>query len=508
MDLQKRTAIAVGLSVLIVVIYSLIVPKVYHIENKEVTANITHASTSYPAQSAAPEKSVEPAKQEQLPKYEPIIFIKDNVIFEFSPFGATLVRASFPKYKYEVSSKTLLGTDKWSDLKFSHKISNNGVFFKYQDSQKEIIKEYKYNKDYYVELSITYRNLTSSSAKVSYSIITEFTPLTQILESFKETLVMGNDGILLRNNTLRIKKGTSLSFSQVKWYGLRDKYFAYLISPIAQQPLGLSLGRNTEGDDLLTLGMPDKDVAPGASIVDSFTYYCGPQQANTLSQAGIGFENVRYFGKLDGLAKFLLKCLVFVRDRLNSWGLAIIILTIITFVVLYPLTMKQMHSMKKMQVLQPEIEAIRKKYKDEPQKLNKEVMELYRKHNANPLGGCLPIILQIPIFFALYQALNRGIELKGASFLWIKDLSEPDRIFNISGKDINLLPILMMATMFFQQKLSMKSMSSAQAEQQKMMLWIMPIMFGFIFYNMPSGLVLYWFVNSILMTLSQWKALK
>jgi YidC/Oxa1 family membrane protein insertase len=165
--------------------------------------------------------------------------------------------------------------------------------------------------------------------------------------------------------------------------------------------------------------------------------------------------------------------------------------------------------MKEMQALQPKIDSLRKQHKDNPQKLNKEIMELYKEHKVNPLGGCLPMVLQIPIFFALYQALIRSIDLKGATFLWIKDLSEPDRIFMLQfsmpflGNELNLLPILMVVVMFLQQKLTTPASSGMSSEQQKMMLYLMPVIFLFIFYRMPAGLVLYWLVNSTLMFLFQ-----
>ena len=508
MDLQKRTAIAVGLSIVIVIGYSLIIPKPQHIENKDVTNvinEISPAALSLVAQEPTVAKPQPPIVKQI--DYKPVMFSLDKVNFEFSRLGANLVKVSFPAYQYDVSSAALLRTEQWSTLEFTPHVYKNSIVFHYKDSQQEITKEYKFKSDYYVELNITYLNLTSSAPDSFIIINSEFTPLPQSLENFKEYFVMGSDGNILRNSTLKIKKGTSQSYNQLKWYGLRDKYFAYIISPVSAIS-SVNFAKNTDGNDIITLNLAGQSLTANAQINASLLFYCGPQDSTALKLAGFGFEQVRYFGKLDGLAKFLLTSLVFIKDKINSWGMGIIILTIVIFVILYPLTLKQMHSMKKMQVLQPEMDELRKKYKEDPKRLNKEVMELYRKHNANPLGGCLPVILQIPIFFALYQALNRGIELKGAHYLWIKDLSEPDRLFSISGKDINLLPVLMMFTMFFQQKLSMKSMSSMQAEQQKMMLWIMPIMFGVIFYNMPSGLVLYWFTNSILMTLSQWKALK
>jgi YidC/Oxa1 family membrane protein insertase len=198
----------------------------------------------------------------------------------------------------------------------------------------------------------------------------------------------------------------------------------------------------------------------------------------------------------------------------HNWGWAIVLLSLAIYLVLFPLSLKQMRSMKEMQALQPRILELREMYKDNPQKLNKEIMELYREHKVNPFGGCLPLILQIPVFFALYQALMRSVALKGASFLWIKDLSEPDKLFTLKtnipiiGNEINLLPVLMMIGMFIQQKLSLGSSSSGSAEQQKMMLVIFPVLFGIIFYHMPAGLVLYWFINSTLMLIYQMRISK
>ena len=153
------------------------------------------------------------------------------------------------------------------------------------------------------------------------------------------------------------------------------------------------------------------------------------------------------------------------------------------------------------------MEQLKKQHKDNPQKLNKEIMELYKKYKINPLSGCLPILLQMPIFIALYQALMKCIELRNTSFFWIKDLSSPDAVslpftLPLIGNSINILPLIMIGAMFVQQKMSSKTMGSAvtpeQKEQQKIMLIVMPVVFGFIFYSMPSGLVLYWVVNTLL----------
>ena len=160
-----------------------------------------------------------------------------------------------------------------------------------------------------------------------------------------------------------------------------------------------------------------------------------------------------------------------------------------------------------MHELHPEMEKLKAQHKDNPQKLNKEILELYKKYNINPLSGCLPLLLQMPIFIALYQALLKSVDLRNATFLWIKDLSMPDAValpfsLPLLGSSINVLPLLMVVLMVAQQKISTKVMGSAvtaeQKQQQQMMLVIMPVVFGFIFYSMPSGLVLYWVTNTVL----------
>ena len=164
-------------------------------------------------------------------------------------------------------------------------------------------------------------------------------------------------------------------------------------------------------------------------------------------------------------------------------------------------------SMKRMQLIQPQMNKLREHHKKNPEKLNKEMMELYKKHKVNPFGGCLPMVIQIPIFIALYVALSKSVILINSQFLWIKDLSSPDRVFlpitlPVLGNYIHLLPLLMCGAMVIQQRftqIKMEGQDPAMEAQQKMMAVMMPIVFGFIFYQMPSGLVLYWLTNTMIM---------
>ncbi|MCK4816573.1 YidC/Oxa1 family insertase periplasmic-domain containing protein, partial [bacterium] len=270
------------------------------------------------------------------------------------------------------------------------------------------------------------------------------------------------------------------------------------------QPFGKQ--RVTSGVETATIYL-----VPGARYNYNVSYYIGPQDMKILSAGHQGFELIVSFGVFDPISKGLLYVMRFLNEHIRSWGACIILISVMIFLLLFPLTAKSMASMKKMQELQPEIEQLRKLYKDQPQKLNKDIMNLYRENKVNPFGGCLPMFLQIPVFFALYQALMRSVDLKGAEFLWIEDLAEPDRLFTLKdsfpviGNEINLLPLIMVVAMFMQQKLSMKSSSGSTTmqEQQKIMMFFFPLIFGFLFYHFPSGLTLYWVSYTILSVLSQ-----
>ena len=253
-------------------------------------------------------------------------------------------------------------------------------------------------------------------------------------------------------------------------------------------------------------------IKPGETSEQKYIIYAGPSDIASLRQVGYGLDESINYGFFGGISKFILAVMKFFYNIVHSWGLAIILLSVFLNVILFPLTMKSFKSMQKMQELHPQMEKLKVQYKGNPQKLNQEIMELYKKYKINPFSGCLPMLLQMPIFFALYQALMKSIELRGTKFLWIKDLSMPDAVpipftLPLIGNSINILPLVMVVAMVLQQKISTKTMGSAitveQREQQKIMLIVMPIMFGFIFYNMPSGLVLYWVVNTVLTVVEQ-----
>jgi YidC/Oxa1 family membrane protein insertase len=260
-------------------------------------------------------------------------------------------------------------------------------------------------------------------------------------------------------------------------------------------------------------------IAPGQAWEGRVLLYAGPKEYERLRALGLqdtinfgGFPVPRKWGGLPmaWIGVPILLLMNWVYKYVGNYGVAIILLTVLSKVLFYPLTVKSMRSMKAMQTLQPLVNTLRNKYKSDPQRLQKETMELYRKHGANPLGGCLPMVAQVPVFYALYLALSVSVELQSAPFvcfgqvpawvpllggdhMWICDLAGPD--------PTKALPILMGISMFVQQKMTP---TSGDPRQQKMMLFIMPVFFTWMFLGLASGLNLYWTLSNVLQILQQW----
>lgn len=229
--------------------------------------------------------------------------------------------------------------------------------------------------------------------------------------------------------------------------------------------------------------------------------YTGPKDIDELEEAGHTLRRALDLGWFTIVALPLLQLLRFLYRFTGNHGVDIILLTVLIKLLFYPLTKKSFQSMKAMQKLQPEMERIKEAYKDKPEQMNQAVMEMYRKHKVNPLGGCLPMFLQLPVFIGLYNALLNAVELRHAPFVgWIQDLSAPDRLGDfqlpfVTGAGIPVLTLIMGASMLVQQK--MTPTTTADPMQQRMMM-LMPVVFTFMFINFPAGLTLYWLVNNIL----------
>ena len=290
----------------------------------------------------------------------------------------------------------------------------------------------------------------------------------------------------------------------VAWIGFETKYF--IASIISQNPTLTSISLVKDAQNMVSTSLkgPQNLIPPGQTGVFNYALYLGPKDHDILKAQGVGLENAIDFGDwLKWLAMPLLVALQFLYKFVNNYGIAILLLTLLIKIIFWPLGNKSYKSMKDMQKLQPKLAELREKHKNDKTKISQETMALYKTHKVNPIGGCLPMVIQIPVFFGLYKTLLYSIELRHAPFcLWIQDLSAPDMLFGhipawfplIGGFAMGPLPILMGATMFIQQKMSPPA---GEPMQQKLML-LMPVVFTFMFLNFPSGLVLYWLFQNIL----------
>ena len=291
-----------------------------------------------------------------------------------------------------------------------------------------------------------------------------------------------------------------LPVTQMKWLGVEDQYFISAAVPMTTVRNGFFRAgtylsepqRNVQSERKLSpyfgVALPPTNLQPNLLVESEFKMYYGPKEDEELMKFGHNLV-VSHDMTLEVLAGPLLDLLRMIYGYVGNYGVAIIILTIIVRLVLFPLTYKGMKSMKRMQQLSPRMKKLQAKYKNNKEKLNKEMMGLYRKNRVNPLGGCLPMLLQLPVFFALYSSLSSAVELRHAPFiLWISDLSQPD--------GLGITPLLMGASMYFQQKLTPQTamMDPTQAKVMQML----PFIFTIFTFTFPSGLTLYWVTSNIL----------
>lgn len=300
------------------------------------------------------------------------------------------------------------------------------------------------------------------------------------------------------------KKGFQVS-GDVDWAGVIKKYFVILLKP--EWKILSAEGRADAPSLWSRVRMEPLTLAAGGMVQKEIFIYAGPQRYETLADFKANFENILSRGFFGPLKIIFLKALKASHQFTHNFGWDIIILTVLIKLLFSPLTHMSYKSMEKMKIVQPRVKSLQERFKNDPARMNKEMMELYKRNRVNPMGGCLPMLLQIPIFIAFYQVLSEAIELRGAPFVgWIQNLAEPDRLFMLPfslpllGDSFNLLPLFMIASMVVQQK--MTPQSGVTPEQQKIFAF-MPLIFGFIFYKMPSGLVLYWFLNNVLSIIQQ-----
>ena len=298
------------------------------------------------------------------------------------------------------------------------------------------------------------------------------------------------------------------------WVSLKNQFFVTLLTPdlpgtgVSVRPRKLDF-LNDKGDATIALSSDAHFDLSGLGANEKVTagmdFYVGPKEIFRLQNMDRNQEAVMQFGWFGAVSKILLLGMKKIHSFIPNWGLAIIIITILLKILFWPLTQISARSAKKMQKIQGPMKELTEKYKEDPKRKNEEMMKLYRKHKVNPLGGCLPMLVQIPIFIGFFYMIRTSSELRFAEFLWVSDLSQPEKIFSwginlpVLGQYFNLLPILMSTTMFFQMKMT----PTAGSSEQQAILKFMPVMMLVMLYNFSSGLCLYWTVQNLMTILQQ-----
>ena len=375
-------------------------------------------------------------------------------------------------------------TQDLSHLDSAHPVGH--LTFRYHDTQKNVDVEKEltfHHGSYVVDIAIRTQGLTTP---VDVTLGTNF----GIVEWGEGFIGLMGSASLVDDKVLKeTPDGEAERKGDVKWSAIQDKYFLSVLMP---QKASAALAKK-EGDKLVSAGV--RFATPGNGATMAMQLYAGPKEYDTLKRLNVGLEDTIDFGwfvfgswgLVKAVAKPIFYVLRFLYEFTHNYGVTIILLTMLIKLMFVPLQYKSYKSMKQMQVIQPKVLALQTKFKDDRERLNKELIKLYKDHRVNPVGGCLPMVLQMPVFVALFNILYMTIDLRQAPFmLWIKDLSVQDPYY--------VLPIVMGATMVIQQKITPTTMDPTQA---KIMLFL-PVFMTFLFVNFPAGLVLYWLTNNTL----------
>ena len=398
--------------------------------------------------------------------------------------------------------------DTFLAMKTSYQMSENEleVPLVFENSVVKVNKTYKFTKNSYV-INVAYSILNKSNNTIKSSTYLQFihdgttNQGSAMMPSFTGTAYFNDE-----------EKFTKLAFDDVNkkpfslitnngWIGIIQRYFvgAWILPP--QTPRELYSKKVAENiyasGTLASLG----ELGSGDTKVFTSELFVGPQSKDDLKAAAEGLSYTVDYGWLTFIASPLFSVLSGIQKAVINWGVAIILLTILIKLLFYPLSAASYRSMAQMREVAPRLQSMKEKFGDDKQKMQQAMMELYKTEKINPLGGCLPILVQIPVFIALYWVLLGSVELRGAPFLYIGDLSVPDSLFGtLWFVPLGPLPLLMAASMFLQMKLNPKPTDPMQAR----LMMMMPIIFSVFFFFFPSGLVLYWLVNNILSIGQQW----
>ncbi len=351
------------------------------------------------------------------------------------------------------------------------------LVFSFSDGTMSIVKKLTFNNDNF-DIALTIETINAPSYRLPVG--TNFGVFDREQREHKGPVILHN------NDRQEYDNGMSESEffnGNINWIAQEDKYFTAAIMPVTAIDGAEVWKEGANAEIAIKITQPKSD----------FILYAGPKEYDRLEKFGVGLEHMIDFGWFAFIAMPLFWVLKFLYKYFGNYGWAIIVLTIAVRIPFIPILNKSQQSMKKMQKIQPMMAELKEKHKKDPNKMQKETMALYKKHKVNPIGGCLPMFLQIPVFIALYNVLLKAIELRGAPFaFWITDLAVKDPFY--------VLPIVMGGTMVLQQKMTPTAMDPKQAK----MMMLMPIVFTFMFLSFPAGLVLYWLVNNVLGIIQQY----
>lgn len=520
--MEKRLFLAILLSFCVLYGWSaLVATPSKNIVKKQSDSSIEIKKESFPEQNSSSLPPIQEQKAENLAIVE-----TDQIKAVFTNIGGVLDGIFLKEYQKPLPISDLVNLFGYDKNIFTlAKKSDGEIVYIFEDESLKITKAYKLNKceirlSIEIEKKKEHSKLDNINFKI-YSIkMSNFKSKIKDEKffmqerSFFEYVINSKDGFVRKNNAFQFSaKERMQKTTNVTWIGFRDRYLCGIIKPLF----------SSNGFSIIPMDKERLEIDLEAKKTEKkyeFLMFFGPEDVSILEKIEKSFKEIkRYYRNdfFDAIAKFIDFLMRNIYKIVPNWGLAIILIGLVVYFSMYPLTLQSFSSMRKMQKIQPKIANLKEKYKNNPQKMNQEMMEIYKEEKINPLGGCLPLLLQMPVFIGLYQVLWRNVSLKGASFLWIKDLSAPDRLFLFKqnlpfiGNEINILPILMIFVMFIQQKISMKTMVLSdpdQIAQQKMMSIIFPIMLGFIFYHMASGLNLYFTLFYLLSAFTQWKMSK
>ena len=493
--MDKRFFIAIIITILFLIGYQTFIAKYYPQKQTPVTEEVQVPAQSVPSIETTPTKAdlflegeiIETKEAAPLPQAQ-----IGNFIVTYSTRGGYIKSVKWEAFDDALLFQNIGYIPQDKDKNFTAAIKRDRISFASNDGSKK-------------EFIIQGNTITIKLTRPTSSIILFYNPLdTNSLGQRYQEFFYSKDDTVLRESVSKVKDN---NISAVEFAGSRNRYYCISLLKGTYNIQTLKKDKNA----YLILSEPTREIA----------LYVGPQRVEDLEPFGL--QSIVSYGKINPIAHAIIKLLYFFYSFTKNWGIAIILFSIAAYLVLFPLTLKSSKGMKEMKDFQRlhkgEIDKIKEKYKDNQHKIHEATMEIYKKYGFNPLkgcaSGCLPMFFQIPLIWAFWSVTPRAWMFKNAGFLWIKDLSLPDKAMHLPftlpfglGDWLNILPVLTAIAMFLQMKYANPHMDPEQEQQQKMMAFIFPIMIGWFTYNLPSALLLYWFTNSILTFVSQWKIMR